>query len=117
MTVQGTFRGKKLMPPEPQFEIRTHKDASRLTRMELDHWAGAAFDYYIKLNQRSQDYRIDVDNRRSDYQIGEVLYQCHLIIRLLLQRMGQRDQVIDQKSDQIARLREQLDACHQSQLQ
>lgn len=116
MTMQGTLRGKKLVPPKPQTQVRNHKDASRLTRIEIDHWTGYAFEYYIALNKRSQDCRNDIDHRRSDYQIGEVLCQCYLIIRLLLQRMAQRDQIIAQKSAEVQHLREQLDACHQSQL-
>lgn len=96
------WKGKKLV--NLKFEIRHFKNANQLTLDEFHLWAGWAYDFYLLLEPRSQDTKVNFDIRRCDYQTSQILRQCHSIIKLLLHRLAQRDQVITQKDEEIKRL-------------
>jgi hypothetical protein len=104
--MKGTFRGKRIVQPERK--LMTAKRASELTIIEMKRWAGIALDYYSYLDEQSKRKELEDNKKESAYQMGQVFYQCHILIHFLLERMAQRDQVITQKDAEIKRLNDHI---------
>lgn len=100
------WRGKKIVTPEPK--PMTAKNVHDLTIEQIRLWAGKALDYYLYLDAQSKKMELEEDRRTKAYQMGQAFIQCNHLILLFIERMAQRDKVIDQKDAEIQRLNEHV---------
>ena len=111
---KGTYRGREIASTTSQGQ--QSKNASELTRIEIDIWAGKALECYFFLDEKAQNTKIEEGRRRTSYSMGQTFKMNYDIIKLLLTRMATRDQVIEQKNAEIKTLRKRLDDSYKSRL-